>query len=189
MIIDLEKQNNIDREWPYSLIIDSENLEDIKATTRSLNLGDIINWLGKEYICIGSGEIFGEKDYNLQEIRANLVERMNIDELRKIFGKLVRKNEIPKLSNDAIWIGRINTIYRPEDEEIDVPSVIFYLKISDGINSINIPARFTELNKKYIYGLDFEKPRTIINKNMYIFGYVEGKKEIEIIGRAILPIE
>lgn len=189
MIVDLKKQNTISREWPYSLIIDSENLEDIKAVTRSLNLGDVINWLGKEYICIGSGEIIGEKDYNLQEIRADLVEKMNIDKLRTIYGKLVRKNEIPKPNNDAIWIGRTATIYRPEDEEIDVPSVIFYLKISDGFNSINIPARFTELNQKYIYGLDFEKPRTIINKNMYIFGYVEDKEEIEIIGRAILPVE
>ncbi|TFF89299.1 MAG: hypothetical protein EU549_01095 [Promethearchaeota archaeon] len=175
---------------PYSLIVDKENCKDLVAVTRKLEIGDIIEWIGKQYICIGSGDLLGKSNFNLQEIRAILLERMNINEVREVYKRLLRKEKIPIPDQEGLWIGKINSIYRPEGNNVDEDLIIFYLKFEDKENHkvVSIPAQFDHRNVKWIIGLDFDNPQSIINREVYILGYLS-EKDGKIAGRAIMPVE
>lgn len=72
----------------YSLIVDLENKTVPLGVTMALNLGDIINRLEKEYICIGSGETLGGKQtFKVEEIRATIVRRDDLATIRTFFQK------------------------------------------------------------------------------------------------------
>ncbi|MBD3227462.1 MAG: hypothetical protein GF329_04665 [Candidatus Lokiarchaeota archaeon] len=183
-IIEKEQTEN-----PYSLIVDRDDCKNFTAVTRNLEVGDVIEWLGKEYICIGSGDLVGKSDFNLQEIRARLLEKMNIAKVREVYQKILKTDKIPLSEEEGLWIGKITSIYRPEDSIIDEDLIIFYLQFEDKKNKkkVLLPAQFDHRNMKFIIGLDFDDPASLINREVYILGFYSENGTIT--GRAIIPIE
>jgi hypothetical protein len=169
---------------PDSLIIDLENKTKPLGVTMALDLGDVINRLGKEYICIGSGEpLDGKKTFKVEEIRATIVRQADLATVRVLFQKMLQ----PKLKNgkDIVIKGVLSTQDKssPKVEETgDHASIL--LKETNMI----VRPRFNKENLKFIRDI---APSKVADTEVYAFGLAlqTKSKQWELLGRALLPVE
>lgn len=169
---------------PNSLIVDLENKKEPLGVTMALELGDVINRSGKEYICIGSGEILGgKKTFKVEEIRATVVRSNDLANVRVIFQKMLQT----KLKNgkDIVIKGVLSTQDKtsPNAEKSGEHATIL-MKETKTI----VKPRFNQENLKFIRDI---APSKVADTEVYAFGLVlETKsKEWELLGRALLPVE
>ncbi len=168
----------------YSLIVDLENKTAPLGVTMALNLGDVINRSGKEYICIGSGETLGgKKTFKVEEIRATIVRSDDLATVRVLFQKMLQT----KLKNgkDIVIKGVLSTQDKtsPNAEKSGAHASIL-LKETKTI----VKPRFNKENLKFIRDI---APSKVADPEVYAFGLAlqTKSKEWELLGRALLPVE
>lgn len=169
---------------PDSLIVDLENKKEPLGVTMALNLGDVINRSGKDYICIGSGETLGgKKTFKVEEIRATIVRQGDLVAVRVLFQKMLQT----KLKNgkDIVIKGVLSTQDKssPKAEETG-DHVVILMKETKTI----VKPRFDKENLKFIRDI---APSKVADTEVYAFGLaLETKsKQWELLGRALLPVE
>ena len=171
----------------YSLIVDLENKTVPLGVTMALNLGDIINRLEKEYICIGSGETLGGKQtFKVEEIRATIVRRDDLATIRTFFQKMLQ----PKLKKgkELVIKGVLST---PDKTAPIIEKVGDHAIISLMHNEQIVKLRFTKENLKFIRDIEILTPASVAGTEVYVFGLAlqTKSKQWELLGRALLPVE
>lgn len=171
---------------PYSLIVDLEGKIIPLSVTMSLDIGEVINRLDKEYICIGSGEFLAEKEsYNCEEIRAYIARKDDLATVRNIFKIWSEKSSLEDGKEVTIkGILKSNTKSSP----------IVWNENGDILFSImskreEVLVRFIEKNLKFIKGIDIKEPEKLRGVKVYINGLALKKSQKwEIQGRTLLKI-
>jgi hypothetical protein len=172
---------------PYSLIIDLENKTKPLGVTMALDLGDVINRLDTEYICIGSGEILGgKKTFKVEEIRASIVRSADLATIRVSFQKMLQSKL--KKGKDIVIKGVLGTLDKaaPISEKVG-DQVIVSLTHNNQI----VKLRFTKENLKFIRDIEISTPSSGAGTEVYAFGLAlqTKSKQWELLGRALLPVE
>ena len=183
----MNPREDLEKPSPYSLIVDLENKTKPLGVTMALDLGDVINRLEKEYICIGSGETLGGKEtFKVEEIRATIVRSADLATIRALFQKMAQ----PKLKKgkDIVIKGVLGT----QDKTAPVVEMVGdHLIISLLYHDQIVKLRFFRKNLKFIRELEILTPSSVAGTEVYAFGLVlqTKSKQWELVGRTLLPVE
>ena len=178
-----------DRKYPYSLITDLEGEAEPLGVTMVLDLGEVINRMEKEFICIGSGEILkGIKTFKLEEIRGYIVRRDDLKTVRSIFNKWIKPKSTLETEKEVTLKGLLETK--------DKTSPLIHKEVSDTIISIlleegEVQVRFIEKNLQFIKGFDLAEIDEHRGIEIYIHGLaiLTESRKWEIQGRALLTVK
>ncbi|MFX1449590.1 MAG: hypothetical protein ACFFCM_02035 [Promethearchaeota archaeon] len=173
---------------PYSLIVDLLGETEPLGVTMGLQLGDIINRMDKEYICIGSGEMLGGiENFKVEEIRAYIVERENLNTVRNIFKNWVKSKSTLQINKEVTLKGFIKAnpgeepIFQDENNDTIISFRVFGVKFRFLI-------RFIKKNLRFIKGLNLLDVGSFEGVPIYIHGlaFIKDYQTWEILARSLI---
>ncbi len=168
-------------EHPYSLIVDLLGETEPLGVTMSLDLGDVINRMDKEYICIGSGEILGDiKNHKLEEIRAYIVRKDDLNTVRKILQKFYKEKSTFKPGMEITLKGSI------DNKKVRNGDILF--KFYSTFKGSKVRIRINNKNLKFVKGLDIEKRESYEGRSVFVHGPLIFKDwaNLELQARALI---
>ncbi|NVM02122.1 MAG: hypothetical protein HWN67_07285 [Candidatus Helarchaeota archaeon] len=159
------------------------------GVTMGLDLGEVINRMDEEFICIGSGEILeGIKTFNLEEIRAYIVRKNDLNTVKNIFKKWTKQKSSLEMKKEVTLKAFLGTK--------DKKSLIVNFENGDTLISLilddkEVRVRFIGKNLKFIKGFIPNQKQVLQGIPVYVHGLalLKDPQKWEIQGRALMTVE
>lgn len=183
-------QRVFQKKAPRSRITDLEG-KHIQSINMQLNLGDLIEFEGNQYVCIGAGSFADADEFK----DAKVVEEKRYDIVRNLFNKFASA-EIPIAGKDDVWEGIILKSPKSKVGAIRHYSGTTYISGIFGFNEEK--AEGTQVNLKvhsdfmdrFVGDLDLTDDDTALEKRFYVYGHPAYNKKdyLQIFVYALLGI-